>query len=238
MVIKRLPTFEFQEFRKNEVDAGRLGELTGGGEWDKMAIIKINRRSAPKVREYSCMGYTHMMSSYRRTETAHIADLETTENGGVPLRTYGPYRSEYGRLTEFPNLPPLLIIATGAGAALALDFIGYVRANKLVPARPVSICYSSASLALLQFVTNTLLATHIPGVHIKTALTRHDDLELFDTTAERKDDLAIGRLDVMSIMNAASTDTEVYYCGGGAVNRLLHTFCAKRGMPYVGSSVQ
>ncbi|CAN0436565.1 unnamed protein product [Ascophyllum nodosum] len=208
MVIKRLPTFEFQEFRKNEMDAGRLGELTGGGEWDKMAIMKINRRSAPKVRECSCMGYTHMMSSYRRPETAHIADLEMTENGGVPLRTYGPYRSEYGRLIEFPNLPPLLIIATGAGAALALDFIGYVRANKLVPARPVSICYSSPSLALLQFVTNTLLATRIPGIHIRTALTRHDDLELFDTTAEHKDDLAIGRLNVMSIMDAASAETE------------------------------
>ncbi|CAM9357300.1 unnamed protein product, partial [Ascophyllum nodosum] len=238
MIIKRLPTLEFQEFRKNEVDAGRLKNLTGGGEWDKMAIIKIHRRSAPKVRKYTCMGFTHMMSSYRHTETAHMADLETTENGGVPLRTYGPYRSEYGRLTEFPNLPPLLIIATGAGAALALDFIGYVRANKLVPARSVSICYSSASLALLQFVTNTLLAARTPGIHIKTALTRHDDLELFNTTAERKDDLAIGRLNVMSIMDATSADTEVYFCGGGAMNRLLQTCCAKRSMTYVGSSVQ
>ncbi|CAM9357224.1 unnamed protein product, partial [Ascophyllum nodosum] len=238
MVIKRLPTLEFQEFRKNGVDAGNLEELTGGGEWDKMAIIKIHRRSAPKVREYSCMGYTHMMSSYRRTETAHMADLETAEDGGVPLSTYGPYRSEYGRLTEFPNLPPLLIIATGAGAALALDLIGYVRANKLEPARPVTICYSSASLALLQFVTNTLLAARTPGIHIKTALTRHDDLELFDTSTERKDDLAIGRLDVMGIMEAASADTEVYFCGGGAVNRLLQTVCSKRGMKYAGSSVQ
>ena len=59
MVIKRLPTFEFQEFRKNEMDAGRLGELTGGGEWDKMAIMKINRRSAPKVRYSPCLGFPH-----------------------------------------------------------------------------------------------------------------------------------------------------------------------------------
>ena len=59
MVIKRLPTFEFQEFRKNEMDAGRLGELTGGGEWDKMAIMKINRRSAPKVRYSPCLGFRH-----------------------------------------------------------------------------------------------------------------------------------------------------------------------------------
>ncbi|CAN0314511.1 unnamed protein product, partial [Laminaria digitata] len=84
----------------------------------------------------------------------------------------------------------------GAGAALALDFVAYVRANGLQPLRQVNVCYSSASLALLQFVTNTLLAESTPGIRIKTALTRHDDLELFDTTSEPKDDLAIGRLDV------------------------------------------
>lgn len=81
------------------------------------------------------------------------------------------------------------IIATGAGAALALDFVAYVRANNLVPARPVLVCYSSASLALLQFVTNTLLAVITPGIRIKTALTGHDKLEvsaqLVDVTMSR-----------------------------------------------------
>lgn len=70
------------------------------------------------------------------------------------------------------------VVATGAGAALVLDFIGYVRANKLVAARPVSLFYSSASLPLLQFVTNSLLAERIPGIDIKTALTSHDDLKV------------------------------------------------------------
>lgn len=70
------------------------------------------------------------------------------------------------------------VIATGAGAALALDFVAYVRTNHLLPQRPVKVCYSSASLALLQFVTNTLLAESTPGIHIKTALTRHDDLQV------------------------------------------------------------
>ena len=55
------------------------------------------------------MGYTHIISSYRDAETSHLADLESAESGFVPLRTYGPYRSEYGRLAEFPNLPPLLV---------------------------------------------------------------------------------------------------------------------------------
>lgn len=72
----------------------------------------------------------------------------------------------------------LQIIASGAGAALALDFVAFVRANQLMSRRPTKVFYSSASLALLQFVTNTLLAEATPGIEIKTALTRHDDLEV------------------------------------------------------------
>lgn len=72
----------------------------------------------------------------------------------------------------------LQVIATGAGAALCLDFVAYVRANELVPARGVKVYYSSASLPLLQFVTNTLLAERTDGIEIKTALTRHDDLQV------------------------------------------------------------
>lgn len=56
------------------------------------------------------MGATHLLSSFRTPETGNIADIETDQEGGsFPLRTYGPYRSEYGRLCEFPNLPPLLV---------------------------------------------------------------------------------------------------------------------------------
>lgn len=59
------------------------------------------------------MGVTHTLRSSRRSETGRIADLEKgTEGGTVPLRTYGPYRSAYGRLCEFPHLPPVLVRAT------------------------------------------------------------------------------------------------------------------------------
>lgn len=64
-----------------------------------------------------------------------------------------------------------------------------LRANKMVPLRPVTVCYSSASLALLQFVTNTLLAERIPGIRIQTALTRHEELEVRN---EKDDQLITG----------------------------------------------
>lgn len=77
------------------------------------------------------------------------------------------------------------IIATGAGAGLVLDFVGFVRAKKITPKRPVKVCYSSASLALLQFVTNTLLTERTPGIQIETALTRHEELEVSHGRGER-----------------------------------------------------
>lgn len=56
------------------------------------------------------MGLTFILSIFRDPETSSIADLEAAQrNATVQLRTYGPYRSEYGRLAEFPHLPPLLV---------------------------------------------------------------------------------------------------------------------------------
>ncbi|CAM9174985.1 unnamed protein product [Ectocarpus sp. 4 AP-2014] len=236
-VIRRLSTKKFKEYRKAEAEEGRL-ETIEAGSWSKMAIVKVNRRTS-KARKCSCMGLTFILSIFRDPETSSIADLEAAQrNASLELRTYGPYRSEYGRLAEFPHLPPLLIVATGAGAALVLDFIGYVRANNIVPLRPVSVCYSSASLALLQFVTNTLLAERSPGIHIQTALTRHDDLEIIDSASGPEPELVMGRLDIKKIIGEVSQETEVYFCGGGGINALLRETCTRRGIKYVGSSVQ
>lgn len=56
------------------------------------------------------MGITYVLDIFRGSETSMIADLESAEvENTVSLRSYGPYRSEYGRLGEFPNLPPLLV---------------------------------------------------------------------------------------------------------------------------------
>lgn len=60
------------------------------------------------------MGLTYVLDIFRSPETSIIADLEAADLGKtVPLRAYGPYRSDYGRLAEFPNLPPLLVNICG-----------------------------------------------------------------------------------------------------------------------------
>lgn len=114
-------------------------------------------------------------------------DLRTTCLASPSLRVTG---------FSFPSLPavaapspaafiPSQVVATGAGAGLVLDFVAYVRSRKLVPARPAKVVYSTASLPLLQFVTDSLLAERIPGLDIKTALTRHEDLQVRTTMPRR-----------------------------------------------------
>lgn len=67
------------------------------------------------------MGLTYVLEIFRGPETSSIADIEATDLGGtVPLRAYGPYRSDYGRLGEFPNLPPLLV------RSLSTDHVWFV----------------------------------------------------------------------------------------------------------------
>lgn len=43
---------------------------------------------------------------------------------------------------------------------------------------------------------------------------------------------------LQSIVDEVSSDTEVYFCGGGAINVLLKKECERRKMKYTGSSVQ
>lgn len=70
------------------------------------------------------MGFTYVLSTFRRSETTHIADIESaTESGCVHLRAYGPYRSPYGRLGEFPNLPPLLVSYGNRIAGVVCDHV-------------------------------------------------------------------------------------------------------------------
>ncbi|CAM9243132.1 unnamed protein product [Choristocarpus tenellus] len=185
---------------------------------------------------------THQYRGFRQPETAKISDEEALMHksfANVPVSTYGPYRSEYGRLTEFPNLPPLLVIGTGAGAGLVLDFIAYVKSNGLVSHHPVTICYSAASLPLLQFVTNTLLTERNPNFTIRTALTQHEDIQFHDSTnPDKAGQLAMGRLNMKEIIQDADPNTEVYFCGAGGINNVLRYQCALRCMRYTGSAVQ
>ncbi|CAM9263172.1 unnamed protein product [Choristocarpus tenellus] len=240
----RTSTRTFFNQREIELKNSRLERQPSlDGSWDIMAIVRIQRRKDVEFRCCTCLGRTHQYRGFRQPETAKIPDEEVLllnkSSAEVSVSTYGPYRSEYGRLTEFPNLPPLLVIGTGAGAGLVLDFIAFVKANGLVPNHPVTICYSAASLPLLQFVTNTLLAERNPYFTIRTAFTQHEDIQFCDTrNPNNAGQLVMGRLNIEEIIKDAESSTELYFCGAGGINRFLRDQCAVRCMRYTGSAVQ
>ena len=237
--IVRTDTLDFQGMRK--VDEGMEEQQY---QWDCMAIMRIQRhvaKSSSLPRWLSTVGQRFCGLVTRGPETVNIADrdVENNQSGTVPIRFYGPYRSAYGRLSELPNLPPLIIIGSGAGAALVISVLAYIREEKVILRNPVKIYYSASSLPLLQFVSNNLLAVKVPNLDVQCALTRNEDLDFEDAKEdEKKGQLRLARFDVEEIvLNAESNDTEVFFCGAGAINDKLKKQCEKRMFPYVGSSV-
>lgn len=240
--IIRINTLEYHQKRSQALE-----NSTEEFSWDIMAIMRIQREGKPSkllslprwlvnALQKSCALFG------RSPETVKIAerDVENNPGGSILLHSYGPYRSAYGRLSELPNLAPLIIVGTGAGAALCLDVVAYIREHGIELEYSIQLYYSASSLPLLQFVTNNLLATKIPGLSIQTALTRNPELEFEDSEDEgKKGQLQLRRFNVKDIISQATEapKTEVYFCGAGKINEALKKECSKRKLKYVGSSV-
>lgn len=49
LVLKRLPSRKFQEYRRQESSKGSV-DMVAGDSWNKMAIVRVHRRKQPKLR--------------------------------------------------------------------------------------------------------------------------------------------------------------------------------------------
>lgn len=59
----------------------------------------------------------------------------------MSLRVWGPYRSEYRLLFDtIDNLPPLVLIGTGAGGSYIIDFYQLLLARNIQLQQPVQVC--------------------------------------------------------------------------------------------------
>ena len=119
-----------------------------------------------------------------------------------------------------------------------LDVVSTLRTLKHVGATPVEVIFSTWSVNLLQYVTNQLLAEAVPGLQVSAALTRvEDEVDLEDPKG--KGGLSFDRIDLNATIDGlADDDTRVYFCGAGAVSRVLSRACARRGVRFVGSTVE
>ncbi|CAM9744602.1 unnamed protein product [Chrysoparadoxa australica] len=245
--LRRQSTADYTQARMGPGGKTALQAQKEENDWTTFAIIKIYQKEDD---EKTCMGALNA----RKPETQRIAELEgdsvakDIENilTGVDrrvklnLRVMGPYHtSPYGRLEELPNLPPLMIIATGAGAGLILDTVGLIRARNITLRNKVTMLFSCNSLPLLQFVANTVLAQMTPNLVVRMALSQNEELTFEEATHDMTSkELMFGRLSMQECMKEVEPGTEVYFCGSGALNRLIGGLCGKMSLPFVGSAVQ
>lgn len=151
-------------------------------------------------------------------------------NGPGTVLAAGPFISGYSILDAAPHIPPLLLVASGAGAAYIMDFISRVRALDIPLVNTVSVYYTVRSLALMQFVTNHLMHPPVHNVEVHAALTKNDGVEY--ETVPNKQDMQVGRFDIGELITMAHEDAQVYFCGAPALQKRVGDHCAAAGIEF------
>lgn len=165
------------------------------------------------------------------TYKALINDLDT-------LRCLGPYRSNYAPLNQ-DNLPPIVLIATGAGCSYLMGFVNNVIAMEKQFKYPVKIYYSTNNLMLFQFVTNWLCRKEIENMTVDAHLTSLNFDTVFQVPREVSEDggarMACGRLSIDEIIERMAIlfpETEVYYCGNPFLDNRVNNLCSRFQVHY------
>jgi hypothetical protein len=182
-------------------------------------------------------------ATQRWTDEANVCMDQTLQEcvGKLEMDILGGSLSEYSLLPHLIGRTPLLIVATGAGAGLILDVVSYIRAysqTSISEENHVDLVFSTWSLPLLQFVTNSVLCGTLTNVSMTCALTRQDEMELEDCTG-KGGGLDFSRIDLDATVASVTDDREqVFFCGSGAVSARLNKACATRGLKFVGAAVE
>jgi hypothetical protein len=160
---------------------------------------------------------------------------------GTPMNSWGPYSTEYCKLSaSVESLPPLVLIATGAGAAYIIDFVHWLSASSQSLTNPINVYFSTNSVGLFQFFTDlTCTSTIDPLLSVNAHLTRHDDIFEYDEdnyagqisdAQEDNRNMAIGRLSFDQVLSKAPLDSIAYFCGSPTLQWQCEKVCARKGM--------
>jgi hypothetical protein len=172
-----------------------------------------------------------------RSFTERLSRLPLAER----LRFWGPFASEYAFVTPDGKneLPPLVLIGTGAGCGPILDFYMHITANNFELPNQVVVYFSTNSVGLFQFFTDLVCSKAIPNWRVNAHLTQADDYEHnFERRSQQQDDhssergMKLGRLSFMDVLSEASPDTHVYFCGAPALQWKVNVACAFHELKY------
>ena len=166
--------------------------------------------------------------------TASFTSKLAVREPGAVLNVWGPYYADYHGLNEFTRLPPLLLIATGAGANYLMDFYSQLTSEEDCNlANPVQVYFSTSSLRLFQFVTDYLCARDTHNWAVTAHLTQHDDALQYDEAEDaiqHKRQARLGRMSLEQTIRKQTEGTQVYFCGSPDIQWEIDVLCADVGL--------
>ncbi len=149
-------------------------------------------------------------------------------------------------------MPPLVLIATGAGVPYVLDFHEYLVATNIRLEKPVNVYFSCRSIGLFQYVTNMTCKKPRHNFIVNAHLTSHDNIELnlflsLSLTLQKNETPnsyqpskdkqkgragAVGRLSFAQILENALDGTHVYFCGSPNLQERVSSLCDLYGLTF------
>ena len=181
----------------------------------------------------------HTDCYHRKTWTSKLQKLDARHCAG--LRAFGPYRSEYRILEGSPGQrvypsTPIVLIGTGAGCSFLLDFYFYVIGNDIALQNKVTIYFSTRSIGMFQWFTDITCHREYDNLYVNAHLTSNDNITYHrkpSTIQKQKSrDSKIGRMNMEQILDTASCDTHIYYCGSPSIQNIVRKLCQDRNLMY------
>jgi hypothetical protein len=175
-------------------------------------------------------------STARRTFTHRLERLPLASR----LRFWGPFLSEYALVTPDgkSELPPLILIGTGAGCGPILDFYMHMSANNFELPNPVTVYFSTNSVGLFQFFTDLVCAKSINNWRVNAHLTQAEDYEQdfekdeVNRQSQSERGMKLGRLSFMEVLRDAPKSSHVYFCGAPALQWKVGVACSTYSLKY------
>jgi hypothetical protein len=209
-------------------DLVRREERTLWNEWDCAVIMARCGPAADPTGLTCCPGL-------RRRATFTDGIFHGAKRHSLRLTYSGPFRSCYSQIDDAllrpggaAALPPLILVATGAGAAFLLDVHQRLASEAAKLARPARMYYSTREPILFQFVTDILCRTKTPNVKVSAHLTSLGSARVYSEVG--LDPVFVGRASLQRMVETASPGSELYFCGSSRIKGICRRLCRRAGV--------
>jgi len=227
---------------KNHLQLPLLGN--DGKDWKLGFIIRVSQR--PGSFTGTLAGENPKAGDVPKSDVFPACCTSPVPASVRTLNVKGAFASCYDRAVERVEQGlPAVIIASGSGAALAVDFIGWAMHRGRPVEREVHVAYTARDVGLFAFVVEivkTMISKGpglLPGLRITMSCTRKANDEGFDLDYQRRMhassdsqlQLKQGRINFEEdILGQSPRDSSVFFCGAPLLAHLLKIECNKTGM--------